>query len=309
MAVYKKTYRPYEGALTAPASRVFVITRYAMEDLRRSKFLNIFYALSFAYPLISALLIYLAHNASALSLINFGGGGPGGGAQGLARIISINVVFFYSLLGWQSMLALFLAAFIGPGLVSPDLANNALALYLARPFSRVEYVLGKMSVLMLLMSLMTWIPGLLIFGLQAYLEGGGWAAHNARIAWGMFFGAWIWIILLSLLALALSAWVKWKPAAGALVFGVYFVGAAFGALINAVQRTNWGSLFNIGYLVGSVWTRLMEGAAPATQGAVFFRSPPDQALPIGWCWFGLLLLAGTCLYMLAKKIRGAEVVR
>ena len=165
MAVYKKTYRPYEGALTAPATRLFVITRYAMEDLRRSKFLNTFYALSFAYPLIAALLIYLAHNTSALQLINFGGGpGGGGGRTPGAGLISVNLVFFYSLLGWQSMLGLFLAAFIGPGLVSPDLANNALGLYLARPFSRVEYVLGKMSVLMILMSLMTWIPGLLLLG-------------------------------------------------------------------------------------------------------------------------------------------------
>ncbi len=44
MAVYKKTYRPYEGALTARLARLFVIPRYAFEDLRRSKFLNIFYA-------------------------------------------------------------------------------------------------------------------------------------------------------------------------------------------------------------------------------------------------------------------------
>jgi ABC-2 type transport system permease protein len=315
MAVYKKTYRPYDGALTASATRLFVIARYAMEDLRRSKFLNIFYALSFAYPLVSALLIYLAHNTSALQLINFGGGpgvgvaGGPGGPQGLARVISINVVFFNSLLGWQSMLALFLAAFIGPGLISPDLANSALSLYLARPFSRVEYVLGKMSVLVLLMSLMTWIPCLLIFGLQGYLEGGGWAADNARIAWGMFFGSWLWIVLLSLLALALSAWVKWKPAAGALVFGVYFVGAAFAAVVNTVQRTNWGSLFDVGYLVGSVWVRLMEGAARTTDGPIFFRSPQGHEIPVGWCWFALVVLAATCLYMLARRIRGAEVVR
>jgi ABC-2 type transport system permease protein len=307
MAVYKKTYRPYEGSLTPAAGRLFVITRYAMEDLRRSKFLNIFYALSFAYPLVSALLIYLAHNTSALQLINFGGG-QGGGLR-TNGIITVNIVFFNTLLGWQSMLALFLAAFIGPGLISPDLANNALGLYLARPFSRVEYVFGKMSVLMILMSLMTWIPGLLLFGLEAYLEGGGWAGDNARIAWGMFAGAWIWIILLSLLALALSAWVKWRPAAGALMFGVFFVGAAFGAVINAVQRTTWGSLFNIGYLVGSIWGRLMEGAERTTNGPIFFRSPLGEELPIGWCWFGLLLLAGMCLYMLARKIRGAEVVR
>jgi ABC-2 type transport system permease protein len=307
MAVYKKTYRPYDGALTGSMTRFLVITRYAMEDLRRSKFLNIFYALSFAYPLISALLIYLAHNTSALQLINFGG--PGNGAPRGAGLITINLIFFYSLLGWQSMLALFLAAFIGPGLVSPDLANNALSLYLARPFSRLEYVMGKMTVLMLLMSLMTWIPGLFLFGLQGYLEGGGWAADNARIAWGLFFGAWVWIILLSLLALALSALVKWKPAAGALMFGVFFVGAAFGAVINAVQRTNWGSLFNIGYLVGKVWVQLMEGSNPTSNGAVFFRVPQGQDLPSGWCWLGLILLAGGCLYMLARKIRGAEVVR
>jgi ABC-2 type transport system permease protein len=300
MAVYKKTYRPYEGSLTPSWSRMFVITRYAFEDLRRSKFLNVFYCLSFAYPLICALLIYVNHNTSALKVL---------GVQSASGIITINLTFFFNLLGWQSMLALFLAAFIGPGQVSPDLANNALSLYLARPFSRVEYVFGKMSVLMALMSLMTWVPGLLLFGLQAYLEGGGWAQDNARIAWGFFFGSWVWIVLLSLLALALSAWVKWKPAAGALVFGVFFVAAAFGGTINLVQRTNWGHLFNIGYLVGSVWVQLMEGATRTTNGAVFFRVPMGEELPIGWCWFGLFLLAAACLYMLARKIRGAEVVR
>src|SRR6202050_1243690 len=183
MAVYKKTYRPYEGGLTPSWSRLFVITRYAFEDLRRSKFLNVFYCLSFAYPVICALLIYVNHNTSALKVL---------GVQSASGIISINLTFFFNLLGWQSMLALFLAAFIGPGQVSPDLANNALSLYLARPFSRVEYVLGKMSVLVVLMSLMTWIPGLLCFVLQGYLEGWQWMQDNVRLAAGIFFGAWIW---------------------------------------------------------------------------------------------------------------------
>jgi uncharacterized membrane protein HdeD (DUF308 family) len=61
-----------------------------------------------------------------------------------------------------------------------------------------------------------------------------------RFASGIFFGGWIWVLILSLLALALSAWVKWKPAAGALMFGVFFVAAGFGATINGVQRTYWG---------------------------------------------------------------------
>src|ERR1019366_6550321 len=97
--VYKKTYRPYDGALTPSFTRFLVIPRYAFEDMRKSRFLTIFFIASFIY-----------------------------------RLISINATFFLNFLGWQSMLALFLASFTGPGQVSPDLANNALSLYLARPF-------------------------------------------------------------------------------------------------------------------------------------------------------------------------------
>jgi ABC-2 type transport system permease protein len=301
MAVYKKTYRPYEGELTPAWSRFLVIPRYAFEELHGKRFLTIFFLASFIYPLICALIIYVQHNASALSLL--------GVQQGARGLISINVTFFMSLLGWQSMLALFMASFIGPGLVSPDLANNALSLYLARPFSRVEYVVGKMSVLAILMSLMTWIPGLLCFGLQGYLEGWQWMRDNARLASGVFFGSWVWILVLALLALALSAWVKWKPAAGGLMFGVFFVGSAFGAVINAVQRTRWGNLFNVGHLIGVVWVRLFEGSNQTTNGAVFFRAAQDEVLPLWTCWAALCVLALICLYMLARKIRGAEVVR
>ena len=300
MAVYKKTYRPYEGALTGRLSRLWVIPRYAFEDLHHSRFLTLFFLASYIYPLICALIIYVQHNASALGLL---------GVQGANRLISINVVFFMSLLGWQSMLALFLASFIGPGQVSPDLANNALSLYLARPFSRVEYVLGKMSVLVILMSLMTWVPGLLLFGLEGYLEGWSWMQDHARYASGMFFGAWVWILILALLALALSAWVKWKPAAGGLMFGVFFVAAGFGVTINGVQRTKWGHLFNISHLIGSVWVQMFEGSEHTTTGAVFFRVPEGQELPLWCCWMALGALCLICLYMLARKIRGTEVVR
>jgi ABC-2 type transport system permease protein len=298
MAVYKKTYRPYTGALTSPAGRLWVIPRYAFEDLHRSRFLTIFYLATFLYPLGCALLIYVAHNISALSLLN---------VRNATQMIQVNVTFFLSVLGWQSMLALFLAAFIGPGQISPDLANNALPLYLARPFSRAEYVLGKMSVLVILMSCMTWAPGLLLFGLQGYLEGWDWMAANSRIAYGLFFGAWVWIIVLALLALALSAWVKWKPAAGGLMFGVFFVAAGFGSVINGVQRTRWGHLLNISDLVGTVWVQLFEGDKPTTTGAVFFRVPQGEELPPWCCWAMLIALCLVCLYMLERKIRAVEV--
>ncbi len=68
----------------------------------------------------------------------------------------------------------------GPPLISSDLVNRGLPLYFARPLGRKEYVLGKLSVLVILLSPVTWIPQLLIFGLHlldASLQG-------AQQVWG-----------------------------------------------------------------------------------------------------------------------------
>jgi len=297
VAVYKKTYRPYEGVLTPGWSRFTVLTRYSFEEMRRSRFLTFFYLASFLYPLVCALILYLRHNASAISVLRVGA----------AKLITVNTAFFAHLLGWQSMLAFFLAAFVGPGLVSPDLSHNALPLYLARPFSRSEYVVGKMSVLVALMSLMTWIPGLLLFALQGYLEGWNWAQDNLRIAWALFAAAWVWILVLTLLSLALSAWVKWRPVAGALLFGVFFVAAGFGAAINAVMRTKWGHLVSLSYLIGTVWNGLFD--FKPGEGAVFFGVPVSEDISMTACVGMLAAVCGFCLYLLTLKIRGAEVVR
>ena len=296
MAVFKHAYKGYEGALTPAWSRFLILPRYAFEEMSRKRFYSIFFLVSMLAPLIFALIVYIEHNLSALKMLQ------------IRDLIEINARFFMNFLGWQSMMAFFLAAFVGPGQVSPDLANNALPLYLARPFSRAEYVLGKLSVLLILMSIMTWIPGLLLFILQASLEGNGWFGQNLRIAGALFFGAWIWILLLSLLALALSAWVKWKPMAGGLLFGVFFVAAGFGGAINGIMRTQWGNLLNLSHLIGAVWASLFEQPMHRGTGAVFFRVHGDET-PIWCCWVALLAICGFCLYLLSRKIRGAEVVR
>jgi len=299
MAVYRKTYRPYEGPLTPEWSRFLIIPRYAFEEMRRKRFLALFYLASFFYPLVCAIIIYVVHNLSVFS------------AVGLPqpKALAINAGFYLHLLGFQSMLAFFMASFVGPGLISPDLMNNAMPLYLSRPFSRAEYVAGKASVLLILLSLMTWIPGVLLFAFQGYFEGAGWVASNLRIPAGLFFGAWIWILVLTLLALALSAWVKWKPVAGALLFGVFFVAAGFGGVINTVLRTNWGHLINISHLIGTVWITLFEEPVRRGAGAVFFRVARGEGIPLWACWASLIGICAACLWLLGRKIHGVEVSR
>jgi ABC-2 type transport system permease protein len=286
MAVYKRTYQPYQGPLTPAWSRFLVIARQAHRRVFDSRFLVFFFVLCFVWPAVCAALIYLRHNAGAIELFKIN----------VARLIPIDGQFFFRFLGWQGSMAFLLTAFVGPGLISTDLRNNALPLYFCRPFSRAEYVLGKFAVIAMLLSLITWVPGLLLFGFEANLEGGAWFRDNLWLASGIFLGSWIWIVTLCLLALALSAWVKWKVLAGALLFGVFFAAAGFGTAVNAVMHTDYGNLINLPQLVRTIWAGLF--GVRSTGGI-----PPDSA------WTALAGICALCLYLLDRKVRAFEVVR
>ena len=89
-----------------------------------------------------------------------------------------------------SMVVAYLAALVvGPALVSADLRNNGLPLYLARPFGRWEYVLGKSAVMLILLSTITWMPGLFLFAFQSYMEGWDWFSSNLGVAVGIGVGS------------------------------------------------------------------------------------------------------------------------
>jgi ABC-2 type transport system permease protein len=131
---------------------------------------------------------------------------------------------------------------------------------------------------------------------QAALAGGGWLGQNLWIAWGIFAGSWIWILVISLLALALSAWVKWRIAAGALLLAIFFLVAAFGEAIDTVLDVRWGKLINLMYVFTTVWNRL-------------FRSRETFDISTTSAWVVLALIAAGCLVLLNRKLRAFEVVR
>ena len=99
-----------------------------------------------------------------------------------------DALFPLQLVIWQGILSFLLVLHVGPALVSTDLRNNGLPLYLARPFSRGEYVIGKLAVLVILISAITWVPGLLLFFFQSYMMGWVWFSQNLRMGLALFAG-------------------------------------------------------------------------------------------------------------------------
>ncbi|HKV13106.1 MAG TPA: ABC-2 transporter permease [Thermoanaerobaculia bacterium] len=291
MAVYERNYGTYQGETTSPRSRFLILPRYAYKDVFKSRFFVAFFTFCFILPFAGLLIIYLHHNLSALKFLDL----P---LEQLKDALPIDARFFRVGLDFQSSLCFLLAFLVGPALISPDLRNNGLALYLSRPFSRTEYVLGKLSVLLILMSAITWIPGLLLFFFQGYLEGAGWIGENLRIGWALLLGSWVWILPLSLVTLAISAWVKWKPVARITLVIVFFVLFGFAQALNANLDTWWGLLLSLWTAVENVWYSL-------------FGLPIDNNLAMP-AWGAWTTIAGFCLVslgLLSRRIRAYEVVR
>ncbi|HEX8143014.1 MAG TPA: ABC transporter permease [Pyrinomonadaceae bacterium] len=304
MAVYEHTYRPYAGEVTPLWSRFLVIPRHALQSVFQSKFFLAFFVACLIYPLIAAIIIYLPHNESAKAIMK----------MTIGDLIPIDASFFYTFLAVQGFFGFFLNLLVGPPLISRDLSNNALPLYLCRPFSRAEYVLGKMSVVVILLSVITWIPGLILFLFQSYLGGAQWFTANLRMAGAIFLGSVVWILILALLSQAISALVKWRLAASAALLGIFFIPSIFGEVINNIFLTRWGNLLSLRAVTRAVWAALFgifERQTGHIQGTINGREVNRILLepPLWMDWVVLLMIAAVCLLVIARRVRAYEVVR
>jgi ABC-2 type transport system permease protein len=294
MAVYKRTYKAYRGAMTPAWSRFTVLSRYGFSTLFASRPFTAFAVLCFLPFLGGLTIIYVVHSGTVQALLN----------MRIGNAIQVNNVWFLRFLGFEAWMAFLLTAWAGPGMLSKDFANHSIQLYLSRPLSRAEYLVGKISVLAALLSCTTWIPALVLFGLNAELQGHGWGADNLWLAGSIIVSGLLWIALISLISLAVSVWVKWRIAATALMIGIFFLLPGFGGAIDLVMRTHWGMLLNLFYIDSAISAHL-------------FRYTPHQlhahgafdVVPLWTLWASALTFCATSLWLLHRRLKAREVER
>lgn len=305
MAVYEQTYKRYAGPLTPEWSRFLIIPRHAYRGVFKSKLFTAFFVLCFVPLLIEAILIYLHHNVNALGIMR----------TQVQELIPIDASFFQTFVYVQGGFAFVVALLVGPPIVSQDLRNNALPLYLCRPFSKTEYVLGKMSVLLILLSTITWIPQLLLFFLQSYLEGFTWFRTNLWLASAIVIGSVVWILLLALISQTVSAIVKWRVVASGAILFLFLIPSVFGEFINVVFLTRVGNLVSMfalmknissglfGTFVQTTGTFRIEGF-DGTVREIIVNEPPLWS-----SWTVLFGICVVCLAILSRKVKAYEVVK
>jgi ABC-type transport system involved in multi-copper enzyme maturation permease subunit len=200
--------------------------------------------------------------------------------------------------------------------VSRDLRNNALPLYLCRPFSRTEYVMGKMSVLLILLAWITWVPQLLMFLFQSYLEGFAWLKSNLWIASGIIIAGLVWTLLLALLSQTISAVVKWRIVASGAMLGIVIIPSVFAGIVNVLFQTRWANVISLSALMWNITAGLF-GTFDRVTGTIQIGDFEGNVVreiqllepPLWVCWAALFIFSAVCLAILHWKVKAYEVVR
>ncbi len=263
-----------------------VLPRYAWRRLYEQRLVLLLTIVSFIWPLLCAGFIYLTNHVELLQGLD----------KDFLEFIKVNGRFFSIFMYVQAGFAVFLAALAGPGLMAPDLANNALPLYFSRPLTRWSYALARLSVIVGMLSVVTWIPGLVLFGLQVGMAGGWWFLANWTLGIAVVVGFLLWLLVLSLVAMATSAYVKWRIVAGAVSLAVFFILAGVAEMIDNVFRVKWGHVLDPAWAVNRVWCTLLSVEPP--------EGPGTAASMLSLAVFVLLLVA-----VIERKLRPVEVVR
>jgi hypothetical protein len=112
----------------------------------------------------------------------------------------------------------------------------------------------------------------------------------------MVIGFLLWLLILSLVAMASSAYVKWRIVAGAVSLAVFFILSGVSEMIDQVFRVTWGHVLDPAWTVNRVWCTLLGVDPPEGPGA----------------GTSVVALAGFILVLvlvIERKLRPVEVVR
>jgi ABC-type transport system involved in multi-copper enzyme maturation permease subunit len=275
--IHDQGYRRYTGIKTPGRGWWVIASTTIRAELRRKRVVALL-LVSWLPFLVRAVMLYVGANFQQ------------------ATFLVATPDTFREFLGWQNVFVFFVAILIGAGLIADDRRANALPIYLSRPLTRTEYIVGKLAVLGAFLAFITWVPVMLLLLLQLIFSGSTkfLSEHLYLFPAATLFC--ITQILVSALAvLALSSLSNSRRFVAVMYAGVvFFTEAMYRPLVRMT-----GS---------SAWTLLSPGNTIDVLGDRVFRlaKPPDAPLMAAVAVIVALIVAS--IVVLERRVRGVEVV-
>ena len=277
MPIHDQGYRRYEGRREAHGHTWLVITRAGiMERLRERKFLGL---LLFAWLpfLVRSVQLYVASNYPQASFLN------------------ATPAMFRDYLSQQGVFVFFITLYVGSGLIANDRRANALQIYLSKPLTRVDYVVGKLSTLLIFLTFVTWVPGILLLLMQILFAGSlAFLKANLFLFPAITVYSAVAVLMSAFTMLALSSLSKIRRFVAVMYAGLIFFTAAMYQALRGITGSR-------------AWLFISPGDVLDVIGNKIFRSTEPQNYFAAALVTVVVLLAASVL-VLERRVRGVEVV-
>lgn len=276
--IHDQSYRHYGGGRAVPGRSWTVIAWAGIKTMiRKRAFLGLL-IFGLAPFLVRAVQMWISSNYPQ------------------AAILNPTPETFRQFLEQQDFFVFVITVYVGAGLIANDRRANALQIYLSKPLMRSEYILGKLAVLFAFLTLVTFVPAMLLLWLKVMFDGNfTFLKANLFLIPAITVGSLLQVVLASFTMLALSSLSKSARYVGILYVGItFFTTAIYGVLyaITGSSRVSWIS-------IGANLSQVVD---------VIFRLKPRYATP----WqVSLLVIVGLVVLsisVLERRVRGVEVV-
>lgn len=212
-----------------------------------------------------------------------------------ASFLAFDAGTFRQFLGQQGLFVFFVSVYAGAGLIANDRRANALQIYLSKPITRGEYIVGKLTILAAFLLFVTWLPAMLLLILQGLFAGSfTFLTSHLYLVPAITLFACIDVAASATAMLALSSLSKSSRYVGIVYAALmFFSSAVFGVLQAAGgQRWSWISMTsNLDQIADHIF------GLPVDNGAVW-------PVPV----FVIAALVAVSAWGLVRRVRGVEVV-
>ena len=279
MPIHDQGYRRYAGQ-RAPYGRAWsVIARTGVRTLLgRRAFVGLLLLAWFPF-FVRAVQIYAATNLPQ------------------AAFLAPTPATFRQFLEQQEIFLFFITVYAGAGLIANDRRANALQIYLSKPLTRLEYIFGKLAILMTFLLLVTWVPAVVLLLVQVLFSGSfTFFTGNLQLFPAITAFSIVQVVTVSSAMLALSSLSKSSRYVAILYAAlIFFSQAMFGVLFAVTRdasRFSWISMpFNLGQVGDFIFGLRLRYDAP---------------VPVSF--FMLLLVVTVSGVILERRVRGVEIV-
>jgi hypothetical protein len=203
---------------------------------------------------------------------------------------------FRRFLDQQEVFLFLITVYAGAGLIANDRRANALQIYLAKPITKTEYILGKLAILTAFLLFITWVPAVLLLVAQVVFSGSlAFVRAHVVLVPAITVFAFVQVLTVSSAMLALSSLTKSGRFAGVLYAALTFFTQAIDGVLSGVTRdSRWA------------WISLPNDLEQL--GDAIFGLPMRYQTPVAVALIVVLAVLVASVLVLERQVRGVEVV-